>query len=109
MRIGRLRHTGSIEKLVKGKDDMGGAIKQWQPFSKVWCEIKPMNGDESFASHEKHATATHHVLIRYLKGVEPKMRLVSRGRVFEIKAVLNVSERDIAMRLIVEEESDHDI
>jgi len=105
MRVGKLRHKGIIESLVKGKDAVGGATESWTKFSDVWCDIKPLNGKEKYVSSEKHATATHQVLLRYVNGINPKMRLLSRGRVFEVVAVLNINEEDKMMQLVVEEDA----
>ncbi len=108
MRMGRLRHIGSIEEYVETKDDLGGYSKAWTEYTKVWCAIHPLRGDEKYVSAEKHATATHQVTIRYKSGINPKMRLISRDRTFEIISVINVGERDKMMQLIVEEEADND-
>ena len=108
MRAGTLRHAGSIEEYTQTVDGFGGVTKVWTEFSKVWCAINPLRGTEKYVSAEKHATATHQVTIRYLDGVEPKMRLLSRGREFEVISVINVGERDKMMQLIVEEDADHD-
>ena len=108
MRVGKLRHLGSIEDYTETVNSFGETVKTWSEFSKVWCDIRPLNGNEKYVSAEKHATATHQVIIRYLAGVNPKMRLVARGRTFEITAVLNINEQDKMMQLIVEEEADHD-
>lgn len=105
MRIGKLRHKGIIESLVKTADAAGGPLESWTKFSDVWCDIKPLNGKEKYVSSEKHATATHQVIMRYKSGIKPEMRLVSRGRIFEIKASLNVNEEDYMTQLIVEEDA----
>ena len=106
MRIGKLRHIGTIEKHSNTTDEAGGVTKTWTEFKKVWCDIKPLNGNEKYVSQEKHATATHQVIVRFTKGIDTKMRLVSRGRIFEIKSVLNVNEQDKMLQLVVEEEAD---
>ncbi len=108
MRVGKLRHSGVIEQYSEHRNTLGETLKTWAEFSKVWCDIKPLNGNEKYVSAEKHATATHQVIVRYVAGVNPKMRLVSRGRTFEILAALNVNEQDKMIQLIVEEEADHD-
>lgn len=108
MRIGKLRHKGTIENLVKSQDASGGPIENWSKFKDVWCDIKPLNGNEKYVSSEKHSTATHQIIMRYVQGVNPKMRLVSRGRTFEILSALNVNEQDKMLQLIVEEEADND-
>jgi SPP1 family predicted phage head-tail adaptor len=106
MRVGKLRHTGTIENLVKGQDDAGGALESWTEFKKVWCDIKPLNGNEKYVSHEKHSTATHQVIMRYVSGVDTKMRLLSRGRKFDILSALNINEEDKMLQLVVQEDAD---
>lgn len=106
MRVGKLRHKGVIERYSQTTDDAGGVTKTWTKFIDVWCDIKPLSGNEKYVSSEKHATATHQVMIRYVLGIDTKMRLLSRGRVFEIKAALNIKEQDRMIQLVVEEEAD---
>ncbi len=108
MRTGSLRHLGSIEKYTESKDSFGATTKAWTEFFPVWCNIQPLRGNETYVSAEKHATATHQVTLRYKNGINPKMRLIVRGRTFEILSVINVGERDKMMQLTVEEEADHD-
>jgi len=106
MRIGKLKHLGSIEKYVNTPDAMGGIAKQWELMTEAYCSLKPLNGNEKYVSQEKHATATHQVLMRYVGGLDTKMRLLVRGRIFEIKAILNINEEDKMLQLIVEEDAD---
>ncbi|MFT7880709.1 MAG: phage head closure protein [Sulfurimonas sp.] len=108
MRIGRLRHIGVVESYTESVNGFGEPTRSWAEFCKVWCDIKPLHGNEKYVSAEKHATATHQVIIRYRRGINPKMRLIARGRTFEIESVLNVNEQDKMMQLIVKEEADND-
>lgn len=104
MRVGKLRHKGEIQSCTETPDSFGEPTKGWVKLYDVWCDIKPLNGTEKYVSAEKHATSTHQVIIRYSSGISPKMRLVSRGRTFEIKSAFNVNEKDRMMQLIVEEQ-----
>jgi len=106
MKAGRLRHLATIETYTETRNEIGSVTMAWSEYAKAWCDISPISGNEKYVSAEKHATATHQVYIRFIDGVTPKMRLAARGRVFEIKAVLNVGEKDRMMQLIVEEQAD---
>lgn len=108
MRAGGLRHLATIENLVKGQDAAGGRMETWVEFTKAWCGIKPLSGKEKYYSAEKHATATHQITMRYISGINPKMRIVARGRVFEIVSVINDNERDRMLQIIAKEEADRD-
>lgn len=104
MRVGKLDKKGQITKPIKTQDAAGGATTSWQLHADVWFSLKPLNGKEKYVSHEKYATATHEVMMRYVAGVKPEMRLEWNGRVFEIKAALNVLEKGTNLQLIVEED-----
>lgn len=104
MRSGRLKHKGKIEVKVKTQDAAGGATETWQKHADVWFGIKPLNGNEKYVSHEKYATATHEITIRYVPGVKPDMRLVWGVRIFEINSALNIKEENKMLQLIVEED-----
>jgi SPP1 family predicted phage head-tail adaptor len=108
MRAGSLRHLVSIEDYTETTDSLGGVSNTWAEFSKAYANIVPLSGNEKYVSAEKHATATHQITIRYLSGVNPKMRVVYGSRVFEIVSVINTGTRDKMMQLIVEEDADND-
>ena len=108
MRAGSLRHLVSIEEYTEATDSLGGVSLTWTEFSKAYANIAPLNGKEKYVSAEKHATSTHQITIRYLSGVNPKMRVVYGAQVFEIVSVVNAGMRDKMMQLIVEEEADND-
>ena len=106
MRVGRLRHLCTVEHYTETVDAVGGVTKQWDEYAMIWCAIDPLRGDEKYFSAEKHAEATHQVTSRYLDGVNPKMRLLCRGREFEIISVINIGERDKMMKFTVKEDVD---
>lgn len=107
MRIGNLNHLATIEAYTQAVDSFGGTSGgSWATFSQAWVSILPLNGTEKYVSSEKHATATHKIRMRFLDGVNTKMRLKARNRTFEIVSVINVGERDKELQLIVEEKAD---
>jgi SPP1 family predicted phage head-tail adaptor len=108
MRAGSLRHLVSIESYTETRDSFGGVSNTWAEFSKAYANIVPLSGKEKYVSAEKYATSTHQITIRYLDGVDPKMRVVYGTRMFEIVSVINTGERDKMMQLIVEEDVDND-
>ena len=65
-----------------------------------------MNGNEKYVSFEKHATATHQLIARFISGVDPKMRVLFGTRVFDITASMNVNEESKMLQLILEEQAD---
>lgn len=107
MRIGNLNHLATIEAYTQAVDSFGGTSGgAWATFGQAWVSILPLNGSEKYVSGEKHATATHKIRMRFLSGVNTKMRIKAKGRTFEIVSIINPGERDKELQLIVEEEAD---
>lgn len=107
MRAGTLGHLATIETYTQAVDSFGGTSGgAWATFSQAWIGIFPLNGTEKYVSGEKHATATHKIKMRFLSGVNAKMRIKARGRTFEIVSVINPGERDKELQLVVEEKAD---
>jgi SPP1 family predicted phage head-tail adaptor len=92
-RLGAMRHRVTIETPVRTGDEAGGAVITWQPVATVWAEIQPKSGREIFESDQLGGRITHDVRMRYRDGVTPKMRIFHSGRLFDIRNVVNVSER----------------
>ncbi len=108
MRIGPLRHLSTIEELAQGKDTAGGIVKTWGNFAKRWASVRPIRGTERWYSKEKHSTATHEIIMRFAAGIDTKMRIQARGRIFDIVDIQNPDERDKMLRIIATEEADND-
>ncbi len=106
MRVGSLRNLVIIEEYVETVSSYGGTVKTWSEYGRAWAAINALRGDEKYISAEKQATSTHQMTIRFLDGVNPKMRVVFGTRIFEIVSVINPGEWDKRMNLIVTEESD---
>jgi len=101
-----MRHRIRFQQLIKGQDAAGGRTETWSDYADAFAEIRPVSGGERWYAHEKHATATHQILTRYIPGLDPKMRIAARDRTFEIVSILNLDERDRALRIIAREEAD---
>lgn len=105
MRSGLLRHRIKIET-PPGTLDAARQIPTtgWSVFTENYpAYIRPLNGRELQAAREQHAEVSHEVMIRYLSGVNPEMRIVYGSRTLEIQSVLNVDERGREMRLLCTE------
>jgi SPP1 family predicted phage head-tail adaptor len=103
MRAGRLRHQITIQQSTPAQNAKGEPIDSWGTFATVWASIEPIGGGERFAADQVIADATHRVTIRYTAGVEPKMRVLFGSRVFDIREVRNLEERNRTMELTCRE------
>lgn len=104
MRAGDLRHRVTIQQLSALSDGMGGVRETWQDVATVWAAVEPMEGRERYEAQQIQAELTHRVRLRYRPGITPKMRVVHKGRIFQIEAVINRAERNRELILLCAEE-----
>jgi len=101
MRTGRLRHPVVIQRLTEGT--LWGEEDSWEDYAAVWASVEPLKGAEYYAAQQVNAEVTGKVVMRYLSGVVPKMRVVFGTRTFEILSVINPDERNRELQLLVKE------
>jgi SPP1 family predicted phage head-tail adaptor len=103
VRIGRLRHRIAIERVTETRDTDGSVIETWSTYATVQASIDPISGREYFAAQSVQADLTHRIVMRYLSGIVPKMRVKYGSRIFDILSVINVSERNRELQLMCRE------
>lgn len=107
MNAGALRFGVEVQAPTQTADADGGFAVTWTtlPEGEVWANIQPFSGgfiDRRFG--EKIAGITSHlVTIRYLSGVTTACRVKFGSRVFNVRGVGNVDERNRTLLLACEE------
>lgn len=93
----------TLETHTRTEDGIGGGVIAWSTFTGAWAAIEPKNANEAFwAKHLEHRV-THKVIIRYISGVLPTMRVKFGSRYFAIKGVKNIEEANKFLELSCEE------
>ncbi|WP_410496488.1 phage head closure protein [Cellulosilyticum sp. ST5] len=104
MDIGRLNKRITFQQLLgKEKDKYGEIIENWGDVITVWAEISPMSGQQFFAAKQINSEITHNVYIRYREGLKPNMRVLFKGRVFEILYIMNIKEENRLLQIYCKE------
>jgi SPP1 family predicted phage head-tail adaptor len=85
---GSLRHRVQIEELVASRDSDGVLTESWQPFAEVWASIEPLSAREFIASGAGQSQIVARITVRYRAGLTPSMRIVHRGKTYNIAGVL---------------------
>jgi SPP1 family predicted phage head-tail adaptor len=86
----RLRHRVDIQNFTSVQDSNTGAVTDtWADvYENIAAEVMPMSGREFVASQSIQAGVTTKIVIRYVAGIEPRMRVVHGSDIYNIKAVL---------------------
>jgi SPP1 family predicted phage head-tail adaptor len=75
MNSGDLDRIIVIEKSVQVQSTSGQMVDSWIRFARVWAQEIPFSSNERFSSQATHTAILSHFKIRYLKGLDPKMRI----------------------------------
>ena len=96
---GKLRHRISIQRKVSNDDGMGGGVMSWQEIKSTRAMITPLSGRESLQAQRIEAETTHRLYMRYFADLEQADKVVYDGRDFNIKAIINIEERNKYLEL----------
>lgn len=101
MNISKLRHRITIQT-PKGVayNAVGEEVPVYEDFATVWASVDPITR-RNFSNEGKVDMVTYHQIgIRYLPGLDEDMTILFKGRIFEIKSIVNVEERNKEINLI---------
>lgn len=99
----RLRHRVTLQQPSETPDGAGGVTRTWQDVATLWAEIEALSANESVEAARLVSGITHRITLRYRSGVTAQMRVSFDGRVFNIRSVTNLLERDIILEVLAEE------
>jgi len=93
-----------VQTPVETANDFGEPVKHWKEVCKVWAGIEPLKGSEKFSAMEVQSEVDSRIVMRWSKGTDQittKERIVYGNKIYDIKDVLNLDERDRELHLMV--------
>lgn len=89
---GKMRHLVTVQEPVEERDSFGSVIRKWVTLTRRWAELIP--GDLVANPEESEAvTISYTVRMRYMKVLGTQHRLIHKGRLLTINAVVNPDQR----------------
>lgn len=89
MRAGTLRHRGTIQRREQVQNPETGSIAtQWVDVETTWMSIEPLSAREFIAAQAEQSEISARIVMRYRDDIDATMRIVHRGKIFNIKGVL---------------------
>ncbi len=92
-----------IQSPVRTRTVTGGFTKAWNDFASVYADVEPVSARERLIAFKMQGEITHKITIRFLSGVKSRMRVVYNSRIFNIRGVVNPSEKNERLVLLCEE------
>lgn len=90
-----------VERYIEGTDELGNAIKTWQPHLAIDGLIDALSGDEQSRADAPAVTATH-MLFCPVVDITEKDRVKYRGKVYNVKFVDNPMNYDRFLQVSLE-------
>lgn len=85
------RHKVDFLQRVKGRDDYGEPIDNWDVFkSGIWASKDPLLGNEYFNALTANTKVEVKFNMRYIPGITNEMRIKHSNEVYEILSAINV-------------------
>lgn len=85
---GKLRHRVEIQEFVEVINSFGERERYWATFANVWAAIEPLSAKEFVAAQQMQSSVTARITIRYRPGIKPAMRILHRGKIYNIAGIL---------------------
>ena len=105
MRAGTLKERITLQRWAAGVDSTWGPTPGWTNIGEVWADVTPVSGTERPDGKGIQTTISHEIRMRYRSDLTTtKDRIVYRGRVLDIVAVVDV---DGARREVLIEAREH--
>lgn len=90
---GDLRHRVTLQRKQVTQDQATGEmVTAWADVAQVWAAILPSSGREFIAAAAAQSEVQGKIVIRFRDDVDASMRIVYRGKYFNILAVLPDAE-----------------
>lgn len=90
---GKLRERVTIQQATESRNALGETVLSWATFAERWASVEGVSAREAIELGQADVSVTHRVRMRYVDGMTQNMRLVWRGRVLEIVALLEYANR----------------
>ena len=99
-----LRHCLAPLTRSQTTDDGGGKSEAWTPGDTFYAKLEPITGTERYKGMTIDGRVTHRIEARYRADLHtPQIRIQYGSRVFQVKASLNIEERNRKLVILAEE------
>ncbi|MFC7515092.1 phage head closure protein [Herbaspirillum sp. GCM10030257] len=95
MDAGKFNRRITIQQPAVSRGSRGGAVDTWMDWKKdIWAKVTPLSGTERRGTEHggEVAEARTEFIIRYRPGVDETMRVLYKGKFYNIKHVKDLND-----------------
>jgi SPP1 family predicted phage head-tail adaptor len=100
---GMLQNRVVIQRMTLTPDGHGGGHQTWALLGNTWAYIIPASGWETLKSMQLETPITHTIYMRYRTDIKARDRIIHRGRVFNIRSIIDIEEEKTFLEIKAEE------
>lgn len=109
--IGKMQHQLALQSKASSADGGGGSSGAFSTFATTFGRIEAVGGGERFYGDQNEDRTTHKITIRHRRNLTIAHRILysftvdgtTYNRLFNIKRIINVGERDKYLEILAEE------
>ena len=101
--IGRLRYKVDLQKATDTSDGGGGRSQAYNTIAQIFADIRPQSGAEQYRQGKVQDRTTHNIFIRHRADISTAYRIKFENRLFNIRQIINIDERDRFYKLVCNE------
>lgn len=98
-----LRERVTLQSVTAVVGAIGNVSATTTDVATVWAQVKPTRFSEGVVGERLSATAGYAITIRHRAGITPDMRIVWKGRTFNIDTIRNLDERKRFLTITVKD------
>lgn len=99
MEIASLNKRITLQELKLTVNENGFEIEEWIDYKRVWAGVSNLHGREYFDAAAIQMENTVKFTIRYLPGIDTSMRIVLKGKNYNITSIDNIKYRNRFMEI----------
>lgn len=88
-----LRDEITIQDFTETRDEIGGVSETWSTFATVYAYARSVRSQDRYTAARNIAVEAYEFVVRWIDGLDPKMRIVYRGKVFRITGLEPYDDR----------------
>lgn len=90
MKAEELKHRITLQVFTTVVNENGFEVETWVDFKTLWAAVTNLHGREYFAAAVVKAENTVKFTIRYTEGIDESMRILFKGKQYNISSVDNI-------------------
>ena len=90
MKAEELKHRITLQLFTTVVNENGFEVETWVDFKTLWAAVTNLHGREYFAAAVVKAENTVKFTIRYTEGIDESMRILFKGKQYNISSIDNI-------------------